>query len=326
MGMPQAAPRKPKPASAASRSSRRAARGSVDTQTPVKPWDFHSAGGVDRVTLTAIRQVAEGLTHMAANRLGTWARSRMTLNVASIDQVVWETFEAQVSSPGLLGAIPVAGGQVFVFLPAVFCMTLLDLRLSGTGQGPFPSRPLTDIERQVLGSALDVVAGCVSDATGRVFGGVETGPVTQVAGASNLKRAGRKGACLTVKGVATISATRAEPGQITVCFPLETVQPLLSQLTETARPGTAAFAAAEEAASRVPIPLALRYRRASIPLSVAERLTPGQVLSLGHPIGEPLTLCSGDRALFAARAVEQHRRSACQIIEMTGSHSGSSGT
>lgn len=298
----------------------------AESQGQVRPWDFRNAEGVDRVTLNAIRQVADGLTHMAANRLSTWARARMTLNVASIDQVDWETFEAQVSSPGLLGAIPVGAGQVFVFLPAAFCMTILDLRLSGTGGGPFPSRPLTDIERQVLGSALGVVAGCVSDATGRVFGGVDVGPVSQVDSVSNLTRASRKGTCLSVKEVATIAGARAEPGQVTVCFPLETLQPLLSDLTESTRPSLAAFAAAQEAASRVPIPLALRYRPASIPLSVAERLTPGQVLSLGHPIGEPLTLCSGDRALFDARYVEHHRRSACQITEAIGSQKAAAET
>lgn len=292
----------------------------------VKPWDFRDTEGVDRVTLGAIRQVSDGLSHMTANRLGAWSRSRMSINVAAIDQVNWETFETQVSLPGLLGAIPVSGGQVLVFLPVSFCMTILDLRLSGTGAGPFPSRPLTDIERQVLGSALVVVAECVSDAIGRVFGGVETGPVTQVVNAPSLMRTSRKGVCLLVKQAATIPGVRAETGQISVCFPLETLRPLLSQLSESTRPSLAAFAAAEEAASRIPIPLVLRYRSASIPLSVAEKLAPGQVLSFGHPVGEPLSLCSGDRELFSARPIEHNRRSACQVLGQLGARGDPPGT
>lgn len=291
----------------------------------VKPWNFRDAEGIDRVTLGAIRQVAEGLTHMTANRLGTWARARMTMSVSSIDQVDWETFEAQVTPPGLLGAIPIAGGQVFVFLPAAFCMTILDLRLSGTGIGPYPSRPLSDVERQLLGPALGVVAGCISDAAGKVFGGVVSGPAVQVANSGGPIGVSRRGACLTATEVATITGTRSEPGLITVCFPLDTVRPLLAQLSESTMPSVAAFAAAEEAASRIPIPLALRYRPASISLSVAEGLAPGQVLGIGHPIGEALVLCSGDRELFSAHLVEHNRRSACQIVGQTGASGEATG-
>jgi len=291
----------------------------------VKPWNFRDAEGVDRVTLGAIRQVAEGITHIVANRLGTWTRARMSLNVSSIDQIDWEAFEAQVSAPGLLGAIPVAGGQMFVFLPAAFCMTILDLRLSGTGTGPYPSRPLSDIERQLLSSALEVVAGCITDATEKVFGKVASAPVVSVVASAGPISVNRGGACLTVTEVATITGIRSDPGRITVCFPLDTVRPLMAKLSESTMPSLAAFAAAEEAASRIPIPLALRYRPSSISLSVAEGLTPGQVLGIGHPIGEALVVCSGDRELFGAHLVEHNRRAAGQIVGPTEASGGASG-
>jgi len=307
----------PSPAKRSSASSRRAPKPTTTTtgaQVNVKPWDFRDSEGVDRITLGAVRQVAEGLSHLAAHRLGTWARARMALNVASIDQVDWETFESQATSPGLLGVLPVAGGQVFVFLPAALCMTLLDLRLSGTGTGPYPSRPLSDIERHLLAPALEVVAGAIADATGRLFGGVGSGPVTQVANSGGPIAASRRGACLTATEITTVTGARTEPGKITVCFPLDTVRPLLAKLSESTMPSQAAYAAAEEAASRIPIPLTLRYRPANISLSVVESLTPGQVLGIGHPIGEALSLCSGDKELFGAHLVEHHRRAACQIL------------
>ena len=281
----------------------------------MKPWDFHDTDGVDRVVVTAVRQVADGFAHIVANRLAAWARVRITFSVASVDQTDWGTFEGAVSSPGMLGALPIADGQVLIFLHAAFSMVLLDLHLAGTGSGPFPARGLSDVERQMLTPVMGSIGEGVIDAMSAVFGRVESGPVTLVAGATAQMRPNRRSACLLLRLTGAVSGVRCEPGQIDVCFPLDALRPLLAELSETTKPSLAAHAAAEAAASRVPLPLALRYRPVGIPLHVAENLAVGQVLALGHPIGEPLTLCAGDKELFLARAVEHNRRSACRLID-----------
>lgn len=325
--VPQAATKQP--ASPARRSRRKppAATKTVPRPPSVKtrPWDFRDLEGVDRSATLATRQVADGFTHILANRLAPWVRVRVTSNVVSVAQTEWTEFVESVSTPGLLCSVPVALGAVFIHLPAPLCMSLLDLHLSGTGSGELPSRPLTDIERQVLSPMVGSLAEGLVDALSGVFGHVDTGPMTLVQGAGNLMQTGQKGSCMLSRVSAALSGVHAPPGQIDVCFPLDALRPLLAKQSETAKPSPSATLAAEEATSRVPLHLTLRYPPVSIPLPVAENLQVGQVLALGHPIGEPLTLCAGGKELFSARPVEHNRRAACQVIGVAGEDSDAGG-
>jgi flagellar motor switch protein FliM len=282
-------------------------------QPVVKAWDFRSYEGVDRVALAALRGVSEHFGRLTANRFGVLAKSKISVHTSPPEQVGWEDFETLAASPGVLATFSLGEGQVFVHMPARLAMALVDLYLAGPGTGTFPDRALTETESKLLSPFLAAVAEGLADAASSTFGETRAGPVSQVTVASGLFLANRRMPCVTFKARAQLPSSREPVGEIGACLPVAALRPLLAKLT-AARPAKGSQVAAARAAWRVPLTLSLRYPTVAVPLQVAQALAPGQVLSLGHPVGEPLLLCVGDKPVFVASPVERAKRSACQVI------------
>ena len=266
--------------------------------------------------MAALRQVGENFGRLVANRATALVRARVAVGLRAVEQLGWEDFEAQASGPGLLITFSLGEGQVFVHLPASLGLAFIDLHLAGPGTGPFPNRQLSETERQLLAPFLSAVASGLADAASPVFGEVRAGPVSQVSGASGLFLSNRRMPCAVVW--ASVQLPAKEPvGEIGTCMPIGALRPLLAKL-QGAGPTKEAQATAVAAALGVPLTLSLRYPPVSAPLEVVRRLAPGQVLNLGHLIGEPLVLYAGDKELFAVQPVEHARRAACEIVEAKG--------
>lgn len=283
----------------------------------VKTWDFSSHEGVDRVAMVALRQVGENFSRLLANRLTVLVRTRATVDLRATEQLGWEDFEAKVGGPGLLATFSLGEGQVFVHLPAGLCLSLIDLYLAGTGAGPFPNRQLSETERQLLAPFLSATAGGLADAASSVFGEVHAGPVTLVTGISGLFLSNRRMPCVAMWPSVQLPTSKSPVGEIGMCLPIGALRPLVAKLQSTG-PAKGSQAPALAAALSVPLTLSLRYPPVTVPLDVVKYLAPGQVLNLGHLIGEPLTLYAGDKELFAVQPVEHARRAACEIVEAKG--------
>lgn len=262
--------------------------------------------------MTALRQVADNFCRLVSSRVSIWARAKVTFSLGSLEQVGWEDFETGTAGPGVLAAFSIGEGQGFAHVPAGLAMVLVDLYLAGPGTGPYPERNLTETEAHLLSPFLAALAEGLGEAASSTFGEAHIGPITQVTGVSGLFLTNRRMQCVAVK-VPVQPPSFAEPaGELTVCLPVSALRPLVAKLQPPTpkRPGADSLSAAR----RIPLTLALRYPPATVLLQVAQDLAPGQVLSLGHPVGQPLVLYAGDEPLFAAVPVDNGRRSACQIV------------
>jgi len=263
--------------------------------------------------MAALRQVGENFSRLAASRFGLLAKAKVTLQLGEVAQVGWEDFEAATAGYGVLVTFNLGEGQVFAHLPAALVMALVDLYLAGPGTGPFPERSLSETESRLLSPFLTVLAEALADAASSVFGEARSGPVTQMTATSGLFLSNRRMPCAALSTSVLLPSTKEPAGALRLCFPVSTLRPLLAGL-QASSSVTGTRTAALAAARRVPLTLSLRYASVAVPLRVAERLSPGQVLSLGHPLGEPLLLCVGDKPLFTAVPIERARRAACQIV------------
>lgn len=264
--------------------------------------------------MIALRAFAESFSRVAGGRMGSVLRCRVQMHLESINQTEWGELGPAISTPAVLASFDLAGaGTVIAHLPIGLAMVAIDLYLAGSGTGPFPSRPLTDMERQLIAVFLDVVSSETASAASAILGPVEAGPVTQLVVQASEAR-DRAEQCVVLHFSLRIPHIGRADG-LDICIPTATLRPLLGRVPDA--PGRAeapVLPAAERLVEGVPLTLSLRFPPVAVPLSVAESLSAGQVLSLAHPLGAPLPLYVGDRPLFTATPVVHAKRAACQIV------------
>lgn len=279
-----------------------------------KPWNFKQSfrhpEGMDRVALGAVRAIAEGLCGGTGARLSALLRCRAHLDLEDMEQGDREGFESRVEAHAGLATFQLepGGGAVYAHLPIDLAMTVLDLMLAGSGAGPFPSRPLSEMERKLIAPFYEVLAQELAGSCSAVLLAAQSSPVSQLTGLQSLPPRNKRDPCVLMRFSLRLSQGHPRH-KIDLCVPVTTIRPLLRGLArDPSRPQS------EQAARRIPLDLCLRYPPVAIPMTVAEALEPGQVVSLGHPLESPLFLCVGDRPLFTATPMAEGRRAACQII------------
>jgi flagellar motor switch protein FliM len=286
--------------------------------TEVKPWDLRSQEGLDRIAMVAVRQMAETLCRIVGTRLSTWARAKVTVRLEKLEQLNWQASQARVVEPSSFAVFNLGDGPVIVWLPVNAAMAVIDLHLGGTGKGPWPRRELTDLEQQLIAPVFSILSEAAGEAASSVFGRGQAGPVAQVGSSPSLLLASRQRQVIYCEAAVDFGTACPNPGSIVVCLPVDTLRPLFSGLGRDRPPREQFYALAERAAAALPLRISLCFPPVSVPVSVAEKLAPGQVVGLGHPIGEPLLLKVGGKAVFSAVPVEQGKRAACKLVRRTG--------
>ena len=263
--------------------------------------------------MAAVRQVGENFSRFLANRAGLFAHTRVNATLKTVEQLGWEDFEARTGGPGLLSAFSLGEGQVFLYVPSALGLTLVDLHLAGPGTGH--NRQMSETERQLMSPLLAGIASGLADAASSVFGETPAGPVSQVGGVSGLFLSNRRMPCTYLAAELHVPSSQGPIGELGVCMPIASLRPLLAKLQTT--PGSLGpHAAATQAVLKVPVALTFRFPPVQVPLDVARDLATGQVLSIGHLIGQPLVLHVAGKEVFRAVMAEHGKRAACEVVDV----------
>jgi len=300
----------------AARTRRQQKAGLIKPQRPaieVRDWDFHVQDGLDRFGMTVTRQMAESLVKTLSTRATTWARSRIVFGLARFEQCAWQDLvQSATQWQSLAATSSLDNGVVVIYLPARTALTLLDIYLGGQGTAAIPERQLTDVETQLAMPLFMIVMEAMREVATSLFGNVQTGAVNLLKGNTNLLFIGAH------RQVAVCDLQHEDTPPISIGIPVETIRPLVDRLVQTTS-GAHVSAETERAAGRVPLRLSLRYRPVHVPMSVVEGLKVGQVLSLGHPIDQPLTLAIEGREVFSALPVDHNKRIGAKIVRHASS-------
>jgi flagellar motor switch protein FliM len=242
------------------------------------------------------------------------------MRVAEIRQAAWEEFALEVENPAHLlvlelGSVP---GRAIFHLPLAFAMSMLEVRMSGTGAGRFPNRQLTEIEDALLSPLIEAIFGELMVAFAPY---IELHPrVVQKAPDIDLLQAViPSGSCVIIDFAVNVGDVTFRPSLVTQ-FP--TIRPIIEAIEHS----DLALGAAErdlgpspariERVLEVPVDLEVVFPR-TVHLSPVEvaSLSPGDVIPLGHEPGRPLRVLAGGLPVHWALPTTIGHRLAAVIVD-----------
>lgn len=302
----------PNPLAAADAGPRAAAKESVT------PYDFRRPTKLSREHVRML-QIAYGtFARRLTTLLTSGLRQVCQVTVADISQQSYEEYVTGIESQTLMVpfiAAPLAGTGVLQFsLPVA--LASVDYMLGGPGGEQLP-RPLTDIETTLVRGLLEQMAGVLRYSLEPIV------PITPQLGSIEYNPQFVQAASATdAMIVAELDmVVGSESCRATVCMPLQPLLPLLvAQRPRTTDDDDAESVAAaahrvRERLGEVPLEVAVEFRPLTLSPDRILSLHPGDVLTLPHRVGVPLTLRAGGTVYAHAIAGRSGSRLAALIVD-----------
>ena len=283
-------------------------------------YDFRQPEGLDRGHLRSLHAALDVFVRLAGGALTGALQMPIHMRVSDIRQSAWEEFAIEVDNPAHLlvlefGSIP---GRAIFHLPLPFAMSMIEVRMSGSGGGRFPNRQLTEIEDALLSPLIEAIFGEFAVAFAPY---IEVHPrVVQKAPDIDLLQAViPSGSCVVIDFEVNVGEATFRPSLVTQ-FP--TVRPIIDAIEHA----DLALGSSERSATpspahmdrllEVPVELEVVFPR-TIHLSPVEvaALAVGDVLPLHHQPGRPVRLLAGGMPVHWALPTTTGRRLAAVIVE-----------
>lgn len=292
------------------RERQRTARGG-----PVVRYNFRRPDRVSKEQMHALQFLHERGARNLSTSLSAYLRTTVNLSVASVEQFSYQEFLSSLSDPTAFYSLSIAPfdelGALEINPGVAFAM--IDRMLGGSGQPMAISRPLTEIEQNVVDEVVKLLLDGLADAwkavTNLTFGirGRETRPqMLQVAAPTEI-------VCAVVFEL-KVGDVR---GHINLSIPTNVVETAGTQaanswqrqrreLTPTER------AWMEENLSRVPVPI-VPLIRARLRTGAVLALQPGEVVALPLAADQPLDVYLGGVRKLTGRLASERGRLMVQI-------------
>ena len=282
----------------------------------VATYNFRRPDRVSKEQLRSLHYLHDRFAVNVSTSLSAFLRAVTEVSIVSVEQFAYSEFVMSLPDPTAFYAIHLAPVDMLAALeinPAI-AFAMLDRMLGGAGTTPGPNRALTEIEQNVLDSVIRMMLGQlaeawrgVTDVQFRIHGRDTRPQMLQITGPTEI--------VILLGFDVRIGDAR---GMLSVCIPaaaIETMEETVTQgLHRTRRQPTPV----EEARlfanlGRVQLPVT-----ASLETRVSTRefleLRPGDVLTLGHSIGQPLDVRVGNVNRYAGR-LTTHVHGAGIVIE-----------
>lgn len=283
-----------------------------------KVYDFRQQNTLSREHVRTMQIVQETFARNFSTMLASQLRSVTQVTIQSIEQHSYDEYVRDLANPNLLTLLslsPLSGAAIFQLpLEVAFCAA--ELLMGGAGRGDHPSRPLTELE-------LQLVRGIIERALPELRYAFEPVVVTEpkiMSQESNPQYA--QVAAPTDMVIVVTYEIRIEnvSGYATLCIPFSSLQPHLEALSATSLYGTQNMANVAESRLRLsehvnetPVTVSAQFRKLEMTAHDIVQLRVGDVVPLSHPLEEPLMLMVGDTATHHARIGRRHRRLAVVI-------------
>ena len=292
----------------------------ASSSRPIITYDFKHPSRVSKDQTRTLENLHSNLARMMASSFSTMQRSVVDCDIAFVDQTTYAEFIMSLSNPSCSYTFTIEplGGPAIIDFSLPVAYSFIDRQFGGSGGNP-PSdaRPLTSIERTVMGKVVtrtlaDLEATWeallkiqVSDAE------LETNPeFMQVAAPSD-----------TVVLIAFEVNSQHASGLVNLCYPYFTLEPVMAYLnvqTWASRERGRRESQLEERLEqldRVTAPIRVVLGRANVSLRDVMNLQEGDVLRLDTPIKNDVVVYVGTRPKFLARPGLVGSRRAVQLTE-----------
>jgi flagellar motor switch protein FliM len=297
-----------------------AARPSAPPEAVI-PYNFRRP---DRASLEQIRSLHflhDRFARNVATSLSAYLRAVTEVALVSVEQFTYSEFLMSLPDPTAFYSLSLKPieGQGALELNPVVAFTMIDRMLGGSGQRVALSRALTEIEQNVIDGVVKLLLENLTETWVPIIpvhfrtSGRETRPQMLQVAAPN------EPMILLVFEIRIGGAG----GMLNVCIPTAVIEPLGATFSQSWH-RTRRTPSAEEREdlfdnlARVPMPVSAVLRTS---LSAREfvGLRAGDVVSLGVPITQPLTVRVGHRDQFEGRPVRAGRNTGVLVNAPGGS-------
>jgi flagellar motor switch protein FliM len=283
---------------------------------PVVRYNFRRPDRVSKEQMHALQFLHERGARNLSTSLSAYLRTTINLSVASVEQFSYQEFLSSLSDPTAFYSLSIAPfdevGAIEINPSVAFAM--MDRMLGGTGQSVAVSRPLTEIEQNVVDEVVKLLLDGLAEAwkavTSLTFSirGRETRPqMLQVAAPNEI-------VCAVIFDL-KVGDVR---GMISLCIPTNVVETAGTVSTAWQRqrreltPAERAWMT--ENLARVPMPV-VPLIRTRLKTGAVLALKPGEIVMLPLPADRPLDVYVGGVRKLAGRLASERGRLAVQIEE-----------
>jgi flagellar motor switch protein FliM len=287
---------------------------------PIITYDFKHPSRVSKDQQRTLENLHSNLSRMVASSFSTIQRSVVDCDIAFVDQTTYAEFIMSLSNPSCSYTFTIEplGGPAIIDFSLPVAYSFIDRQFGGTGGNPpQEARPLTSIERTVMGKVVtrtltDLEATWesllkiqVSDAE------LETNPeFMQVAAPSD-----------TVVLIAfEVNSTHAS-GLVNLCYPYFTLEPVMAYLNvqtwasrERGRRESGRDDRIEQL-DRIKAPVEVVLGTARVPLGDVLNLREGDILALDTFVKEDAVVFVNGRPKFLGRPGLLGKRRAVQLTD-----------
>lgn len=293
-----------------------------------KPFNFRRPNKFNRDHFRAFQIVHETFARQITTIFSTSLRTTSSVSLVNVEETSYGEFIESAENPSFISILqisPLPGASLW-HIPQSLAMGIIERQLGGVGKGPFPKRPLTDIEAMLIRDLTDRGLREMTYSYESMFEvhaktmQLESNPqFAQIAAPSDM--------VLLVTFDVRVGDTT---GIAQLCIPYSSLQAQLDSLTSghlfNDRPVTdpAAIAkAVRNSVQEVPVDVTVTFNTVAMTGNEILSLQIGDVLPLHHGVNSPLTVKAGGVPHLLAKPGRQGKRLACQIVATTDNHSES---
>lgn len=291
----------------------------TDSERRVQVYDFQRRDALEKGRLRLLQPILEVMTHRIAGSLMSTLRKPVKVDITDLEQQRWEEYVNSLPEPTFLTGANVVptGGRIILHLPLPLAMTLIEIRLGGTGGGPVPERSLTEIEQRLVTEVAHGLLAELPPAFSPAMS-IRIGAISSVSSGMFLPGSTPSEMCLLMGLRVELNESVTQFANI--CIPLVVLLPILDaierldkvQLTEEA--GAASSRVRDRLRStRVQV----RVHWPEVRLSPEELLSlvPGDVIPLHRARDMPIVLSVGGAHFCDVVPTSQGKSIACMVIE-----------
>jgi flagellar motor switch protein FliM len=292
-----------------------AASAEVSTGVRVQNMDFRRPSKFNKDQLRTLEMLHDTFARLGSTYLSGAMRSVADISVLGAEQVTYGEFISSLPVPALTAILelePLGTNAILAIdLPLIF--SLIDRLLGGAGQGSVRLRELTDIELSLSRSIINRLLAELSTSWSELVGvdfrlrHTEMNPqFAQIAPPTELS-------VLLSFQLRVADST----GVMTLCLPWRSIETVAPSLTANSyfsgvRAGVAGLDLTEPLSG---VLIGVRAEVGSVELSIDEVLSlrEGDVVRLGVPVEDGITLYAGDTAAYRVVPGAHRRQLAVQV-------------
>ncbi|MHB8189194.1 MAG: FliM/FliN family flagellar motor switch protein [Ferrimicrobium sp.] len=284
----------------------------------VQPVDFRLPRSFERNQLRGVELLIGSLTRPAASLLGATLRHSVKIEVLELQQVAWESVLGQLERLGLVvtfGLLPLPSRAV-LHLSTTAALRILDLRLGGDATEEIEPRSLSELEKGML-------AAIFSDVVDQLGSAISTQLPVQVDRLSTepsiefIQSIPMSEMCVLVQlrlQVADIIDT-----VLSLVLPYSMLRPVVEIIVNraiiVADVGSGFQDALRARLNEVCLTVRVRFRPTTISSQRVLELVPGDLISLGHRQGRPLSVVVDHVELYQAVLGQSGSRVSAVVVK-----------